>query len=117
MIKLALIPEANANDVMMQNKYYRDMDIYTVENFRDVIEYAFIDCPKKTDLLKKLLPLTENGASTARKLEPPAEYNMAPISGDFEKDRKPEQFFAEDTEDTTTVTEKRKKDGSNPYPQ
>ena len=72
-IKIALIPADNANDVMVEKKYYKGMDIYTVENFRDVIEYAFIDCPKKEEYLEKLLPLTDNGVSTAKKIEPPAE--------------------------------------------
>ena len=72
-IKIALIPADNGNDVMIERKYYDGMDVYTVENFRDVIEYAFVDCPKKREYMEKLLPLTENGVSTARKIEPPAE--------------------------------------------
>lgn len=70
-IKIALIPEDNAKDVMIQDKYYGMMDIYTVENLRDVFEYAFEDCPMKQQYLDKLLPLTVDGKSTARKLEPP----------------------------------------------
>lgn len=72
-IRIALIPEANASDVMIQNKYYKTMEIYTVENFRDVIEYAFVDCSKKKELMEKLLPLTAKGVSTAKKIEPPTD--------------------------------------------
>ena len=116
-IKLALIPEANANDVMIMNKYYKDMEIYSVENFRDVIEYAFVDCPKKTDLLEKLLPVTDNGVSSAKKIEPPAEYIPAPKPEEKEKPPKPEQIFTEDTEDATTVTERSRSKDSTPCPQ
>ena len=116
-IKIALIPAANGNDVMIQNRYYHDMDVYTVENFRDVIEYAFVDCPKKEDLLSKLLPLTEDGVSTVKKIEPPTEYVPAAKQEDKEDPPKQEQFFIEKIEDTTTVPEKnRSKDGS-PCPQ
>ncbi|MDR3074774.1 MAG: ATP-dependent protease LonB [Candidatus Methanoplasma sp.] len=97
-IKIALIPAANANDVMIQNKYYRDMEIYTVENFRDVIEYAFVDGPKKTDLMKKLLPLAEKGVSSAKKIEPPAEHVPA-------------------AEDISTITERAKPNDVSPAPQ
>jgi len=116
-IKLALIPQANVNDVMIQNKYYKDMEIYTVGNFRDVIEYAFIDCPKKRDLMEKLLPVTDGGVSTAKKVEPPAEHIPAPRCEEKEKPAKPEQFFTEETEDTTTVTEKSRSNDGKPCPQ
>jgi len=116
-IKAALIPAANGNDVMIQNRYYHDMDVYTVENFRDVIEYAFVDCPKKEDLMNKLLPLTENGVSTVKKIEPPAEYIPAAKPEEKEKPPRPEQYFIEEIEDSATVKEKsRSKDGS-PCPQ
>ena len=116
-IKLALIPEANANDVMIHNKYYKNMDIYTVENFRDVIEYAFVDCPRKADLLEKLLPVTDKGESTAKKIEPPVEHIPVPKQEEKEKPPKAEQPLAEETEDTSTVTERsRSKDGT-PCPQ
>lgn len=68
-IKMALIPKDNAKDVMIEAKYYDMMDIYTVQNLRDVFEMAFQDCPKKEQYLEKLLPLTENGKSTVEKLE------------------------------------------------
>lgn len=47
------------------------MEIILVETLRDVLEYAFVDCPRKQEYLDKLLPLNESGASTAVKLEPP----------------------------------------------
>ncbi|MDC7951336.1 ATP-dependent protease LonB [Methanomassiliicoccaceae archaeon COG_1] len=73
-IRLALIPEDNGRDVMIRNKFYRSMDIYTVATFRDVVEYAFVDCKKKKELLKRLLPLNEGGGPSAKKLEPPVEH-------------------------------------------
>jgi hypothetical protein len=48
------------------------MEIILVENLRDVLEYALEDGEKKEKYLEKLLPLTENGRSTAEKLVPPA---------------------------------------------
>ena len=116
-IRIALIPAANGNDVMIQNKYYKEMDVYTVENFRDVIEYAYVDCKKKTELLEKLLPLTENGVSTAKKIEPPAEHIPAAIPEEKEKHHKPAHFVADDTEDTATVTEKSRSTDGKPCPQ
>ncbi|UAL07240.1 MAG: ATP-dependent protease LonB [Candidatus Methanogranum gryphiswaldense] len=73
-IKMAIIPADNAQDVMVAKKYFDTMEIYTVSNFRDVIEYAFIDCPKKTDYMEKLLPLSEDGKSHVKKIDPPVEY-------------------------------------------
>ena len=70
-IKIALIPQDNVKDVMIDRKYYDMMDIYSVETLRDVFEYAFVDCPKKEQYLEKLLPLNEGGVSTAVKIEPP----------------------------------------------
>ena len=115
-LKLALVPSANANDVMMENRYYRSMDVYSVENFRDVIEYAFVDGPKKRELMEKLLPLTDGGVSTAKKIEPPTEYVQTARSEEKEKPKTPEQVLTEDTEETATVTERRSKDGK-PCPQ
>lgn len=76
-IRLALIPADNAKDVMIRNKFYGTMEIYTVENFRDVVEYAFVDCPKKTEYLERLLPLTADGKSSVCKLEPPKEHEYS----------------------------------------
>jgi lon-related putative ATP-dependent protease len=113
-IKLALIPVDNANDVMIEQKYYKDMEIYSVENFRDVIEFAFVDCPKKREYMEKLLPLTDNGESTARKIEPPVE---RPRVAKKRKSSKPKEVVAEITEETHTVEEKEVVVDNSPSPQ
>ncbi|MCQ2056259.1 MAG: ATP-dependent protease LonB [archaeon] len=68
-IKRAIIPKENARDVMIEKKYYDTMEIILVETFRDVVEYAYIDCPKKKEYLDKLCPLNLGGQSTAEKLK------------------------------------------------
>jgi Lon-like ATP-dependent protease len=73
-LRRAIIPKENAKDVMIERQYYDTMEIILVENLRDVLEYALIDCPKKQALLDKLLPLTADGKSTAERLEPPKAY-------------------------------------------
>ncbi|MCK9323778.1 MAG: ATP-dependent protease LonB [Candidatus Methanomethylophilaceae archaeon] len=111
-IKIALIPEDNRNDVMIAQKYYDTMEIYTVANFRDVIEYAFVDCPKKTEYMEKLLPLTENGKSTAKKIIPPVEHKY--VHEEPKKEIKTEPAKEVDSEPTVTnsgVTD------ANPSPQ
>jgi len=70
-LKRVLIPKENGKDVMIETRYYDVLDIVTVENLRDVLEYALVDCPKKEQYLKKLLPLTDCGESTAKHLERP----------------------------------------------
>jgi len=76
-IKRVLIPEENAKDVMIESKYYEQMEIITVDNLRDVLEYALVDCPKKEQYLEKLLPLTKDGKSTAKVYDPPAAMNIS----------------------------------------
>ncbi|MCL2786591.1 MAG: hypothetical protein FWD81_05185, partial [Methanomassiliicoccaceae archaeon] len=66
-----LIPKENGKDVMSETKFYDMIEIITVENLRDVLEQALVDCEKKEQYLKKLLPLTECGSSTAKCLEKP----------------------------------------------
>jgi len=70
-IKKVLIPKENGKDVMIETRFYDMIDIVTVENLRDVLEHALIDCEKKENYLKKLLPLTSDGRSTAKNLERP----------------------------------------------
>jgi len=70
-LRKVLIPKENGKDVMIETRYYDVLDIVTVENLRDVLEYALVDCPKKEQYLKKLLPLTDCGMSTAKHLEKP----------------------------------------------
>lgn len=72
-MKRALIPYENAKDVMIEAKYYDRMEIVTVKTLRDVLEYAFADCPKKEQYLDKLLPLNEGGKSSAERVVPPKE--------------------------------------------
>jgi Lon-like ATP-dependent protease len=115
-IKLALIPKANGNDVLIHNKYYSEMDIYTVENIRDVVEYAFVDCPKKKELLVKLLPLTANGVSQARKVEPPPEYRPVAKQEEKKEPAKTEHFF-EDVDDPTPVKKRSRSKKGEPSPQ
>ena len=59
---------------MIEGRFYETMDIYTVENLRDVFEYAFVDCPMKQQYMDKLLPLTEGGVSSVKKIEPPVQH-------------------------------------------
>lgn len=70
-ITKVLIPKENANDVMIESRYYEKMEIILVETFRDVIEHAFADCPRKQEYMEKLLPLQRNGVSSAVKVVPP----------------------------------------------
>lgn len=101
-IKIALIPEDNAKDVMIQNKYYKTMEIYTVENLRDVFEYAFVDCPMKQQYMDKLLPLTENGKSTVKRLEPPIDIDEVMHT---EVPKEPPKEPAADVPEPATVVE------------
>jgi transcriptional regulator with XRE-family HTH domain len=75
----------NAKDVMIEARYYETLEIYLAETIRDVLELAFVDCPKKQEYLDKLAVLNPNG-STLTKLEPPAKY-----------------VIQEDEDDTVTV--------------
>ncbi|MDR0887878.1 MAG: ATP-dependent protease LonB [Candidatus Methanoplasma sp.] len=114
-IKLALIPKDNGNDVMIEQRFYSDMEIYTVENFRDVIEYAFVDCPKKKEYLEKLLPLTENGESTAKKIEPPKEH--IPVKTARKVERVPDNREPVEEVVSTTVVEVDQQTDRGPCPQ
>ena len=74
-IHTAIIPKINAKDVMIEARYYETLEIYLAETIRDVIELAFVDCPKKQEYLDKLAVLNPNG-STLTKLESPAKYEI-----------------------------------------
>ncbi len=89
-MKMALIPSDNANDVLVAKKYYSSMDIYTVTTFRDVVEYAFVDCPKKDEYMEKLKGLNPDGKSTARKLEAPKDYIVKEVRSEAVEASKPE---------------------------
>ena len=75
-IRLALVPVDNGKDVMIRNRFYKTMDVYTVSTIRDVIEYACVDCPEKAALMERLAPLNPDG-STAVKIEPPVEHEYS----------------------------------------
>ena len=77
-LKRAIIPKINAKDVMIESRYYKGMEIILVETIRDVFEYAFQDCPRKTEYLEKLERLNPQG-STAERLEPPREPAPIPV--------------------------------------
>ncbi|MCQ2086263.1 MAG: ATP-dependent protease LonB [archaeon] len=77
-IKRAIIPRENARDVMIEKRYYDMMEIILVETFRDVVEYAYTDCPKKQEYLDKLCPLNPSGQSTAERLK---SQTFAPTKG------------------------------------
>ncbi len=96
-IKMALIPKENVKDVMIERRYYDDMEIYSMETLRDVFEYAFVDCPAKTKYLEQLLPLNPSGQSTAKKLEIPEKYkrDQAPAEAMSEPEPVTEQSAEE----------------------
>ncbi|NLU45638.1 MAG: ATP-dependent protease LonB [Euryarchaeota archaeon] len=86
-IGIALIPEANAQDVMVAKKYFDTMDIYTVSNLRDVVEMAFVDSPGKTEYMEKLLPLSEDGGSGVKKVEAPVDFEVKqPVPADRKRE-------------------------------
>ncbi|NLL95138.1 MAG: ATP-dependent protease LonB [Thermoplasmatales archaeon] len=96
----AIIPKENAKDVMIEARYYEMMEIILVENLRDVLEHAFVDCEKKDRYLEKLLPLTEGGVSNAEVLEPPkisAHWDYVPVCEDTSGET-PEETAEEDRE-------------------
>lgn len=104
-ITMALIPEANAKDVMIEDRYYDMIEVYTVTNLRDVLEYAFVDCPMKTQYLDKLLPLTPDGESTVKRLErPPKPSETAEETVEL-KDEAEEDVVAEPEPDSEPVSE------------
>jgi len=76
-VKKVLIPKENGKDVMIETKYYDMIDIVTVENLRDVLEHALVDCEKKEQYLKQLLPITSGGRSTAKRLDRPPVSDIA----------------------------------------
>ena len=72
-ITRAIIPKVNAKDVMIETKYYKTMEIVLAETIRDVLEYAFQDCPRKQEYMDRMAVLNPNG-STAEILQPPTVY-------------------------------------------
>jgi Lon-like ATP-dependent protease len=58
-IKRVIIPRANLNDVMLEQKYIGMIEIIPVSTMRDVLEIALIGGIKKEGLLQKLADLGE----------------------------------------------------------
>ncbi len=85
-ITRAIIPKINAKDVMIETKYYKTMEIVLAETIRDVLEYAFQDCPKKQEYMDRMAVLNPNG-STAEILQPPTvyEYDQEPAEAPAEE--------------------------------
>ena len=85
-ITRAIIPKINAKDVMIETKYYKTMEIVLAETIRDVLEYAFQDCPKKQEYMDRMAVLNPNG-STAEILQPPTvyEYDEEPAEAPAEE--------------------------------
>lgn len=76
-IKRAIIPVDNGKDVMIRNKFYKTMEIFTASTIRDVIELACVDCDEKTALLERMACLNPDGPTYA-KIEPPVEHEYTP---------------------------------------
>jgi len=113
-MKIALIPESNVKDVLIEDRYYDMMEIYSVSNLRDVLEYAFVDCPMKTQYLEKLLPLTENGVSTVKRVPRPPKYE--PKEEPYEAEPVPDEPKAEEEEpEPEAIVEKERNPGGAPY--
>ncbi len=113
-IKMALIPADNAQDVMVAKKYFETMQIYTVSNFRDVVEYAFVDCPKKDYYLEKLLPLSDDGKSHVKKVEPPVDYEVKKHDDKFMPPKETVKVEPEKADDNVIVSESVPNAGPNP---
>lgn len=85
-ITRAIIPKINAKDVMIETKYYKTMEIVLAETIRDVLEYAFQECPRKQEYMDRMAVLNPNG-STAEILQPPTvyEYDQGPAEAPAEE--------------------------------
>ena len=61
-IKRVLIPRANMNDVLLEERYIGKIEIIPVTNMGEVLKYALVGGIKKESLLKKLAELLEHSA-------------------------------------------------------
>jgi ATP-dependent Lon protease len=61
-IKRVLIPRANMNDIVLEEKYVGKIEIIPVTNMGEVLKYALVGGVKKESLLKKLAELLEHSA-------------------------------------------------------
>jgi Lon-like ATP-dependent protease len=64
-LKKVLIPKANMNDVVLEERYIGKIEIIPVETLGEVLEKALIGGTKKESLLKKLSSLVEKGGKPA----------------------------------------------------
>lgn len=61
-IKRVLIPRANMNDIVLEERYVGKIEIIPVTNMGEVLKYALVGGIKKESLLKKLAELLEHSA-------------------------------------------------------
>jgi Lon-like ATP-dependent protease len=61
-IKRVLIPRANMNDIVLEERYVGKIEIIPVTNMGEVLKYALVGGVKKEGLLKKLAELLEHSA-------------------------------------------------------
>ncbi len=61
-IKRVLIPRANMNDIVLEERYIGKIEIIPVTNMGEVLKYALVGGIKKESLLKKLAELLEHSA-------------------------------------------------------
>jgi Lon-like ATP-dependent protease len=61
-IKRVLIPRANMNDIVLEERYVGKIEIIPVTNMGEVLKYALVGGVKKESLLKKLAELLEHSA-------------------------------------------------------
>ncbi|MGD0818580.1 MAG: ATP-dependent protease LonB [Methanomassiliicoccales archaeon] len=61
-IKRVLIPRANMNDIVLEERYVGKIEIIPVTNMGEVLKYALVGGIKKEGLLKKLAELLEHSA-------------------------------------------------------
>lgn len=61
-IKRVLIPKANMNDIVLEERYVGKIEIIPVTNMGEVLKYALVGGVKKEGLLKKLAELLEHSA-------------------------------------------------------
>ncbi|MFH0905934.1 MAG: ATP-dependent protease LonB [archaeon] len=53
-IKKVIIPYSNKDDLVLHSDLAKKIEIITVKTIWDVVEYAFKDCKKKTELLERV---------------------------------------------------------------
>jgi len=51
--KNIIIPAVNKDDLVLDESLLKDVNIYYVRNFREVLDLCLVDCKEKKELLKK----------------------------------------------------------------